>query len=103
VPSKPHQLKPFLLTRCYKQILGGALVAVTVVRNSLATVIVFAFNPWVTAMGYRNTFILCAVLALVSMLTAVPMIMYGKAFRVKFAEKYRHYAMEDSTEEPLRM
>ncbi|PVH81663.1 sugar transporter [Cadophora sp. DSE1049] len=87
----------------YINILGGALVAVTVVRNSLATVIVFAFNPWVTSMGYRNTFVLCAVLALVSMLTAIPMIVWGKAFRIKFADKYKHYAMEDSTEEPLRM
>ncbi|KAG4441700.1 hypothetical protein IFR05_002834 [Cadophora sp. M221] len=87
----------------YLDILGGALVAVTVVRNGLATVIVFAFNPWVTAMGYRNTFILCAMLALVSMLTAIPMIIWGKRFRIKFADKYRHYATEDSTEAPIRM
>lgn len=78
-------------------------MAVTVVRNGLATVIVFAFNPWVTGMGYRNTFILCAMLALVSMLTAIPMIIWGKTFRIKFADKYRHYATEDSTEAPVRM
>ncbi|KAH7323642.1 serine/threonine kinase 16 [Rhexocercosporidium sp. MPI-PUGE-AT-0058] len=87
----------------YLDILGGTLVAVTVVRNGLATVIVFAFSPWVAGMGYRNTFILCAVLALIAMLTVIPMIIWGKTFRTKFADKYRRYALEDAASTSVRV
>ncbi|KAL2072200.1 hypothetical protein VTL71DRAFT_11543 [Oculimacula yallundae] len=87
----------------YLNILGGALVAVTVVRNGLATVVLFSFNPWVGAMGYRNTFILCSMLALAATMTVIPMIIWGKHFRMKLADKYKHYAHEDLAEELLRV
>jgi hypothetical protein len=78
------------------QILGGALVAISFVRNGLATAIVFAFNPWVADMGYKNTFILCGSLSLFFNLLCMPMIIWGRAWRVRFAEKYKRDAAENN-------
>lgn len=70
-------------------------------RNGLATAIVFAFNPWVAAMGYQDTFILCAVIGLIFNLLVIPMIIWGKSWRIKLAEKYYRFAKEDAGEKDL--
>lgn len=57
----------------------------------MATILVFALSPWFDGMGIYNSFILLGCLATAFMLTAVPMVLYGKKFRAKSVEKYRYY------------
>ena len=61
-----------------------------------ATIIVFVFNPWVEGMGYRNTFILSASVALFVNSLYIPMIFWGKKFRTRSVEKYEFYAQNDA-------
>ncbi|KAH7152662.1 major facilitator superfamily domain-containing protein [Dactylonectria macrodidyma] len=76
----------------YQLILGNALTGVVFVRNIIATALVFAVTPWMTNMGVYNMFVLLACIATAVAFTCVPMIVWGRAYRVRLAEKYAHYA-----------
>ncbi|GKZ23295.1 hypothetical protein AbraIFM66951_011688 [Aspergillus brasiliensis] len=80
------------LTDCYQDIIGDAFVAVAFVRNAISIIIMFVFTPWIDGMGIKSTFILCGVLAFVSLNICIPMIMFGKKARIHTAERYKYYA-----------
>ncbi|KAH7323818.1 serine/threonine kinase 16 [Rhexocercosporidium sp. MPI-PUGE-AT-0058] len=82
------------LIDAHKEILGDGMVAVTFVRNAIATVIVFVLPPWLKGMGTYNMFALIGVLALASGLMFVPMMMYGKRVRIACASRYARYAQK---------
>ena len=77
------------LSDCYREMLGDALVAVAFVRNLFATVIVFALAPWITNLGLHDMFTSVGCLAMALNLTTVPMILWGKTFRIKCAKRYQ--------------
>jgi len=76
----------------YEEILGDSLVGVCFVRNAIAACIVFATSPWIEGMGTYNAFVLLGCVALFVMLLCVPMIIWGKKFRILCKKRYAAYA-----------
>jgi hypothetical protein len=72
--------------------LGDSLVAVAFVRNVFATVVVFVLTPWVTALGLHGMFTCIGCLALFLNMLVVPMIIWGKTFRIMCAKRYAEMA-----------
>jgi hypothetical protein len=85
-----HYLEGRILTSI--QIVGDALVGVTLLRNTFSTAFIFALTPWVAKVGLENTFITILMIAIAILMVFVVFLRYGKAFRVIFASRYRHYA-----------
>lgn len=81
------------------QILGDALIAVVLIRNGISMIIKFAFTPWIRGMGIQNTFVLAAMVALVTLLMPIPLMVWGKRARVRTARKYRRYALRQPGQE----
>lgn len=75
-----------------RQILGDALVGVVFVRNAISTGLIFAIPPWIGTMGVYDMFVVCAVLAAVIALTCVPLIIWGREWRIALARKYQKFA-----------
>ncbi|KAG4442859.1 hypothetical protein IFR05_001655 [Cadophora sp. M221] len=73
-------------------VIGFAFVAVAFIRNSLAMIFVFALTPWLEQMGLRSVMIITACLSFAIAALSIPMIIWGKAARVKTAEHYRKIA-----------
>ncbi|KAJ4303521.1 hypothetical protein N0V90_002417 [Kalmusia sp. IMI 367209] len=81
------------LTDSYKDIIGDAVVGVTLVRNSFSTAFIFALSPWEEKVGLKWVFvtillIACAILAMLGVF-----IKWGKKFRGQCAAKYRYYSV----------
>ncbi|RDW80295.1 MFS general substrate transporter-24 [Coleophoma cylindrospora] len=76
----------------YEEILGDALIGVAFVRNAIAAGIVFAVSPWIDNLGFHDCFVSIGCLSLFIMLLAVPMIIWGKKFRVMCKHRYAEYA-----------
>lgn len=76
---------------CYK-IIGSALTGVNFVQYMFATIVVFALDPWIAGMGLQNTFILIGCLALLINLLCIPLIWFGKRWRVASKERYEKIA-----------
>lgn len=74
------------------QIVGDALVGVTLTRNTFSTVFIFALTPWVAKVGLENTFITILMIAIVILMVFAVFLRYGKAFRRIVASRYLHYA-----------
>lgn len=61
-------------------------------RNIISTALVFAISPWMDGMGVYNMFVLLSVIAAAVALTCIPIIIWGRSFRIRYAEKYRALA-----------
>lgn len=46
-------------------------------------------TPWLTAMGYRNTFITVACISFVWNASLFVMVRFGRGLRIRSAERYR--------------
>ncbi|VUC33661.1 unnamed protein product [Clonostachys rosea] len=73
------------------QIIGSALTSVVFVRNAIATALVFAITPWMETMGVYDMFVVIGCIATGVALTSVPVIIWGRRFRVQLADKYAHF------------
>ncbi|OJJ94770.1 hypothetical protein ASPACDRAFT_1883858 [Aspergillus aculeatus ATCC 16872] len=80
------------LTDSYRDIIGDALVGVTLTRNTFSTVFIFALSPWVAKVGLKDTFVTILVLAVAILLAFVVFLRYGKALRGFSASRYLYYA-----------
>jgi hypothetical protein len=80
------------LQDAYTEILADALIGVAFVRNIMAMILVFAIQPWFNGMGVYNAFVLLGCISVAFSLTAVPMYIWGKTYRVKCAARYREFA-----------
>ncbi|PYH86302.1 MFS general substrate transporter [Aspergillus uvarum CBS 121591] len=80
------------LTDSYRDIIGDALVGVTLTRNTFSTVFIFALSPWVARVGLKDTFVTILVLAVAILLVFVVFLRYGKALRGFSASRYLYYA-----------
>jgi hypothetical protein len=74
------------------QILGDALVGVAFIRNIFATIILFTLTQWTEALGFYNLFTCVGCIALGLNLTVVPMIIWGKKWRLLCAKRYQAMA-----------
>jgi hypothetical protein len=74
------------------QILGDALTSVVFVRNIISTGLVFAITPWIAGMGVYNMFVLLGCLSIGVALTSVPLMIWGRKWRIKFAGRYEYFA-----------
>ncbi|KAI1611906.1 synaptic vesicle transporter [Exophiala viscosa] len=80
------------MTDSYQDIIADSMVALTVTRNIVATIFVFAISPWIDGIGVQNVFIMCGVLMTVIVGSVFIFIFFGKRLRVKAARKYRYFA-----------
>lgn len=83
------------------QIIGDALVGVTLTRNTFSTAFIFALTPWVAKVGLENTFITILVIAIVILMAFVIFIRYGKLLRGAVASRYLYYAKQQYKERDL--
>ncbi|KAL4875626.1 MFS general substrate transporter [Aspergillus karnatakaensis] len=86
------------LTDSYKDIIGDALVGVTLIRNAFSTAFIFALTPWEDKIGIKWVLvtillIACAILSLFGVF-----IRHGKVFREKTAARYQYYALRQYKE-----
>ncbi|KAL5338589.1 major facilitator superfamily domain-containing protein [Aspergillus crustosus] len=80
------------LSDAYPEILADALIAVVFIRNGFASIIRFSFTDWLNAIGIEHTFLLIGLIALVSVVVPILLLRYGKAARIRTAERYRLFA-----------
>lgn len=92
VRPSPHTLPHHIKLTDTLQILGDALVGIVFVRNAISTGLIFAIPPWISAMGVYDMFVVCAVLAALIALTCVPLIVWGRRWRIALAGRYQGFA-----------
>ncbi|XP_014552229.1 hypothetical protein COCVIDRAFT_19651 [Bipolaris victoriae FI3] len=80
------------VTDCYQEILGDIMIGVTFVRNVFSVIILFTLTPWTKAMGIQNVAIITAVFNLVVLLLPIPLIIWGKKFRISTSKRYEAMA-----------
>lgn len=88
-------LVPFiscLIILACRQITGEAFVAIAFIRNISSIAFYFAITPWIERQGIQNMYIVVTVLSLVVGALYIPLIVWGKAIRVKTAARYLSYA-----------
>ncbi|OQO05400.1 hypothetical protein B0A48_09168 [Cryoendolithus antarcticus] len=89
------------LLDAYNEIVGDALTALTVVRNTFSTIFVFAIPAWAAAVGLPNVFNTIGALGLVILSFAGAFIWKGKFWRYKFAKTYKYYADRQFEARPM--
>ncbi|KAF5686923.1 HOL1 substrate-H+ antiporter [Fusarium circinatum] len=75
----------------HEHIIGPALTGVVFVRNVIATGLVFAVTPWMEGMGVYNMYVVLGCISTAVALTCVPMVIWGRTFRVRLAGKYEYF------------
>ncbi|KAH6970245.1 major facilitator superfamily domain-containing protein [Fusarium avenaceum] len=78
----------------YHGISGDAIVTVILIRNTMSFAISYGITPWITHLGYQNCFISAAFVGMAASSAFFIMIIYGKSFRVRSAEKYYQLATD---------
>lgn len=68
------------------------MIGVTFVRNVFSVIILFTLTPWTTAMGIQNVSIITAAFNLIVLLLPIPLIIWGKKFRISTAKRYEAMA-----------
>lgn len=61
-------------------------------RNIISTALVFAVTPWMEGMGVYNMFVLLGCLSIAVALTCVPLMIWGRSWRARLAQRYEHFA-----------
>ncbi|KAI5304165.1 hypothetical protein KEM56_006781 [Ascosphaera pollenicola] len=75
----------------YRGVTGEAFVGVAFLRNCFSIVLVFAINPWLAHQGVQNMFIVVGVWSFVVCCLHLPLLRWGKWFRIKTAPAYKHF------------
>ncbi|KAG9688269.1 major facilitator superfamily transporter, partial [Aureobasidium melanogenum] len=78
-------------TSAYRDLSGELITTIILIRNTLSFAINYGINPWLDAMGTRDTFITAAMIALVlnsSMFIVIPL---GRRLREHSARRYWTY------------
>ncbi|KAI1610876.1 serine/threonine kinase 16 [Exophiala viscosa] len=86
------------LTDSYREVIGDAMVAVTVVRNSFSTAFIFALTPWIAVVGVKWVFVTILLIACAILMASGVFIRWGKTFRHMFAPRYEYYALRQYKE-----
>ncbi|KAJ4112254.1 hypothetical protein NW765_015323 [Fusarium oxysporum] len=81
------------LTDSYQDVIGDALVGVTIVRNAFSTAFIFALDPWIHSVGIQWVLITIVLITTVILSLTGVLIKYGKPFRAHTAERYQRFAL----------
>jgi MFS family permease len=73
----------------YDGVIGPALIGIVFVRNGMATVMTFVIPIWMDSMGVYNMFLLLGILTALVMVTSVPLLIWGKRWRIRLGDRYR--------------
>ena len=73
------------------------MIGIIFTRNVLAVGVLFALNPWITAIGLRDFHIIIAILTFFILLLPLPLMKWGKSARFKSAKPYYNMAHRHST------
>ncbi|KAF4119478.1 Major Facilitator Superfamily [Geosmithia morbida] len=84
------------LTDSYKDIIGPALVSVTVIRNVFSTSFIFALDPWEAKIGLKYVLVTILLIVCVILSGFGAFIRYGRKFREKTVTRYEYYAKNNS-------
>ncbi|KUJ15419.1 MFS general substrate transporter [Mollisia scopiformis] len=79
---------------CYPHIAAESMVLILFMRNVLGFAFTFAIQPWIDAMGGSNTCVILAVVCLVTTMTFLILVKWGKGFRRKTASTYLRFAKD---------
>ncbi|KAF4537473.1 MFS transporter [Lasiodiplodia theobromae] len=74
-----------LVIDAHRPLTADAFVAITFVRNAVSIPIPFAITPWLESAGLTNMFVTCGVISLVVSLLFVPVVVWGRRWRVRLA------------------
>ncbi|KAL2107322.1 hypothetical protein VUR80DRAFT_5395 [Thermomyces stellatus] len=80
---------------CFKEIAGESLVTVIIIRNTIGFAFNYAINPWIDSMGLQNCFISVSMLALLTTMSFLLMIVWGKNLRRASSKKYWEYVAKE--------
>ncbi|KPM46327.1 hypothetical protein AK830_g218 [Neonectria ditissima] len=86
------------LTDSYREVIGDALVGVTVVRNTFSTAFIFALTPWIAKIGIKYVLVTILLIACVILMLFGVFIRWGKIFRERSASRYLYYAQRQYKE-----
>ncbi|KAF2221917.1 major facilitator superfamily domain-containing protein [Elsinoe ampelina] len=89
------------LLDAYNEIVGDALTAVTIVRNTFSTIFVFAMPAWIARTGIPNVFNAIGAIGLLILSFSAVFIWKGKHFRWRFADVYSYYAKRQFEARPI--
>ncbi|KAM0083661.1 hypothetical protein ACKRZS_004113 [Fusarium odoratissimum] len=81
------------LTDSYQDVIGDALVGVTIVRNAFSTAFIFALDPWIRSVGIQWVLITIVLITTVILSLTGVLIKYGKPLRAHTAERYQRFAL----------
>ena len=72
----------------YPELSGGMVTTCVLIRNTLSFAINYAITPWLDTMGYRDTYIIVAIIGFVWNASLFAMVKWGKNFRKASADRY---------------
>lgn len=78
----------------YRDLAGEAMITVIVIRNTMSFGVGYAITPWILNLGYQNTYISAAFIAMGSSLMFLVMLKWGKEFRENSRLRYWKYVVE---------
>ena len=90
-----HMYRLYPANEAVLQIIGPALTGVVFVRNGMATVMTFVIPIWASRMGFYNMFALLGGLAALVALTCVPLMIWGRYWRVQLADTYAELVKDE--------
>ncbi|KAF4991114.1 hypothetical protein FDECE_14156 [Fusarium decemcellulare] len=76
----------------YGDVIGDALVGVTVVRNAFSTAFIFALTPWIDRIGITYVFVTLLLISVFILAFFIVFLKWGKTFRAQCAARYQYYA-----------
>ncbi|KAL5337845.1 kinase-like domain-containing protein [Aspergillus crustosus] len=76
------------LVDSYRELSGGAMASVILVRNTMSFAIGYGITPWVEDLGYQNCFISAAFVGLACSSVFLVMVKWGKSFRARSQRRY---------------
>ncbi|CZT14560.1 related to transporter protein HOL1 [Ramularia collo-cygni] len=73
---------------CYRELSGDMVTTLILIRNTMSFAVNYGITPWLTAMGYRNTFIMVAAIGFAWNASLFVMVRLGPKLRASSAERY---------------
>lgn len=73
----------------YPELSGDMITTCVIIRNTMSFAVNYGITPWLNDMGYRDTFVIVAVVGFVWNSSIFIMMKYGRAMREKSADRYR--------------
>ncbi|VUC35053.1 unnamed protein product [Clonostachys rosea] len=89
------------LTDSYQNVIGDALVGVTVVRNAFSTAFIFALTPWIRKIGITYVFVIILLISVLILGQFAVLLKWGKSFRARCASRYEYYSARQYKERVL--